>query len=368
MFLALKQIRRARSRYGLLTLVVALLLFLILVLQAFKVALVTLFVGAIQNQSAPVLVYDTDGRRSIGDSTISTDLEARVRAAAGGATVGRLAVNLVPVQRNGKVELATFIGYDRADAGGPTRLVAGRLPSATGEVAAGDDVFKVGDELTVLPGGLRLKVVGLTSRSSLFASSAFVSYDTFLSVSKAANPSAEAPRPNALALTPAPDERPAALVERLRGAGDDVDALVRDDAAGKNPGVRSVTGLFNSLLPVFAVVVPLVTAVFFAIITVQQLPALTLLVALGAPAGRLISSLLLQAAVVLGGGLGIGALGFALLIKFPVAGVELPFGGMTTVAWIVGLGLLGMASAATAAQRVRRLDPAEALGGRGVGR
>ncbi len=57
MFLALKEMARAKTRFGLLVAAIALLVFLILFQQSLQNGLITGFVGAIRNQNAPALVY-----------------------------------------------------------------------------------------------------------------------------------------------------------------------------------------------------------------------------------------------------------------------------------------------------------------------
>ena len=75
MFLALKEMARAKVRFGLLIAAIALLVFLILFQQSLQNGLITSFIGAIRNQSAPVLVYSVDGQRTIQGSIITPDLE-----------------------------------------------------------------------------------------------------------------------------------------------------------------------------------------------------------------------------------------------------------------------------------------------------
>ena len=65
MFLALKEMRRAKVRFGLLIAAIGLLVFLILFQQSLQNSLLTSFIGAIRTQSAPVLVYSTDGQRTL---------------------------------------------------------------------------------------------------------------------------------------------------------------------------------------------------------------------------------------------------------------------------------------------------------------
>ena len=81
--IAFKEMVRAKVRFGLLVGAIGLLVFLILFQQALRDGLITSFVGAIEQQSAPVLVFSTDGRRNLQSSSITPELEARVRAVDG---------------------------------------------------------------------------------------------------------------------------------------------------------------------------------------------------------------------------------------------------------------------------------------------
>ncbi len=80
MFLAFKEMARAKVRFGLLIVAIGMLVFLILFQQSLQNGLLTSFVGAIRNQSAPVLVYSVDGQRVIQGSIITPDLEQVVRS------------------------------------------------------------------------------------------------------------------------------------------------------------------------------------------------------------------------------------------------------------------------------------------------
>src|SRR3546814_7627348 len=80
MALALREIRRAKARFGLLIAAVGLLMFLILTQQALQSGLITAFVGGLEKQSAPVLVYSVDGQRTLQGSVIPPPLEEAIRA------------------------------------------------------------------------------------------------------------------------------------------------------------------------------------------------------------------------------------------------------------------------------------------------
>ena len=115
MFLALKEMRRAKWRFGMLIAAIGMLVFLILFQQSLQNGLVTSFVGAIRNQSAPVLVYSVDGQRVIQGSIITPDLAGEARGVEGVAAVGGIGQGTFTVTARDERYDTTILGYeDRA--------------------------------------------------------------------------------------------------------------------------------------------------------------------------------------------------------------------------------------------------------------
>jgi len=147
----------------------------------------------------------------------------------------------------------------------------------------------------------------------------------------------------------------------------ELDALTRADAAAETPGVAQVQQSFQLIFLLYGLVVPCVTGLFFLIITFQKANSLTLLRAIGAPATRLVASLLIQVVLMIGAGLVIGiALYFPLTVT-GLGGLELRFETGAVIFWSILLLTLGVASSLVAARRVLRIDPIEATTGAGVG-
>lgn len=373
MFLAVREMRRAKMRFGMLIAAIALLVFLILFQQSLQNGLLTSFVGGIRNQSAPVLVYSVDGQRVIQASVITPDLEAEVRAADRVGEVGRIGQGTFTARTAEGVFDASILGYEVEGLGSPERLVDGRLPEAPGEAVASDtnstDGFGVGDVVTVMPGGSELTVVGVASDVQLSASpTLFTTYDTYLDLVASVNPDAGEPLPNVLGIRPADGVTDAEVTAIVNAISLDLDALTRSDAADLTPGVAQVRQSFLVIFALYGIVVPCVTGLFFLIITFQKAGALTLLRALGAPARRLVTALVAQAAIIL-------ALGFAIgvALYFPVSqqrlgGIPLGFETTAVIGWAVALGVLGLGSSLFAARRVLAIDPVDATTGAGVGK
>ena len=374
MFLALREVRRAKARFGLLTAAIALLVFLILTQQAIQNGLLTAFVGAIERQSAPVLVYSTDGERTLQGSVIAPPLERRIRAVPGVAAAGRIGQSTFTVRVDDREDSdGAMIGYDRADLGAPDELSAGRLPRAPGEAVGSAADFSLGDRVRVQAeraqgdAGRALRVVGLARDAQLQVTpTLFVAWPDYVAAVEAANPDVKKVLPSALGVRPGPGVSPAALVRRVNDASQDADALTRADAARKSPGVAQVRRSFQVIFLLYGLVAPLVTGLFFLIITFQKSAALTLLRAIGARSAVLVRSLLVQVLLVMAGGLALGVALYAPLSQMTLGSITLRFDPGAVLFWSVLLLVLGLLSAVVAARRVLQIDPIEATTGGGA--
>ncbi len=372
-FLALKEMRRALVRFGLLMASIGLLVFLILFQQTLQTGLITSFVGAIRHQSAPVLVYSVDGRRNLQGSIITSDLQKKIVAVPGVGSAGEIGQGSFSVTAGSKLTSAAIIGYQTEGLGSPTTLVSGRLAHADGEVVAlassAGDGFGLGDTVVVQPGGLKLRVVGQATEIGYQASpTLFSTYPTFEQAVLAANPDARAALPAVIAVAPAPGTTDAELVARINDAVPGADAVTRADAVASTPGVAQVQQSFQVIFLLFGLVVPLVTGLFFLIVTLQKASSLTLLRALGAPSSALVRSLLFQVSLVLVIGIGIGIALYTPLSSQTLGSIPLSFQTGAVVLWSVVLFVLGLLSALVAVRRVLRIDPIEATTGAGLGR
>jgi putative ABC transport system permease protein len=369
--IAWKEMARAKLRFGLLIGAIALLVFLILFQQALRDGLITSFTGAIEHQSAPVLVYSTDGRRNLQSSSLTADQQAAVRAVPGVAAAGRIGQSTVSVRADGAITAAAIIGYEQRDLGAPEELVAGRFPTADGEGIANETDaslgFGLGDVIRVEPGGYRIRIVGQSSDTNLQASpTVFVRYPAWEQVVATVNPDARTPLPNALGLAPGAGVTAEQLVTRVNRTSPAVEALTRADAATQAPGVAQVSRSFLVIFLLYGLVVPLVIGLFFLIITLQKARTLTLLRAIGARSRTLVWALMVQVIVVSGLGIALGTLLFLPVSNLRVGSLPLSFDVRTVGAWGLGILLLGVASAWFAARRVLRVEPAEALAGGGA--
>jgi putative ABC transport system permease protein len=369
MFLALRELRRAKARFGLLMAAIALLVFLILTQQALQTALITSFVGAITRQSAPVLVYSVDGERTLQGSVITPDLEAGVARIPDVAASGRIGQGTFTASVNGRGQSdAAVIGYSDPRLGAPTPLSGGRLPAGPGEAVGSEGDYSIGDHVRILGprSSTELTIVGLARDAQIQVTpTLFVAWPDYVGAVRTANPDATTVLPNVLGVRPVDGVTPAAVAGQINAALPQADALTRSQAAADTPGVSAVQDSFNVIFLLFALVVPLVTGLFFLIITLQKSRSLTLLRAVGARSGVLVRALLIQVLIILGGGIVVGTLLFTPLSQLKVGSLSLRFDVIAVITWAALLLVLGVISAFAAVQRVLRIDPVEATTGEG---
>jgi putative ABC transport system permease protein len=372
--LGLREIRRAKVRFGLLIGAVGLLVFLIFFQQTLLTNLLGFFTGALENQSGQVVVYGSDARQNLAGSVVTPEQLAAVAQVPGAGATGPLGEGTFTTRAgNGKEVDGILFGYELGGPGEPTRVSSGRLPERDGEGVASaidrDNGFDIGETIEIVPGAggtepLRIRIVGLADDSRFSVQPVvFVSFPTYEAARRVANPSA-ADQPVFASVALAQSEAgvdASELARRIERAVPGVDALDRAAAVAASPGVQPVRQSFSIILFLTFLVVTLVTGFFFLILTVQKQGALTLLRAIGAPRSFLVRALLVQVVIVILGGLVVGTA----LLTLASAGSSTTFPveidpRLIATSGIIVLGL-ALAASLVAVRRVVRVDPADAV-------
>ena len=364
--LAFREMRRARLRFGLLAGALGLLAFLVLFQQTLLTSLLGYFTGALENQSAEVLVYGDEARTSVEASVVLPPTVEAVAAVDGVGRSAPLGENTFTAEVGGSLEDVVVFGYELGGPGAPTTLVDGRLPEADGEGVASDlDValgLDIGDVVRLGPEGeVPIEIVGLASDLRFSVEpTVFTSFATFEAGRQAVNPDAPLVPASLVAVEPADGVDPADLARRITDEVDGVEALTRADAVAQAPGVAETRQSFNIVFLLAYVVVAIVTGFFFLILTIQKEGAFTLLRAVGAGPGVLAGAVLLQALVVTIVGIALGA-GVTALVAILVDDdfAQVPDPGLLLSTGSIMV-ILALVAALPSLRRVRRLDPADA--------
>ena len=266
MFLALKEMRRAKvavrparsPRIGL-------LVFLILFQQSLQNGLLTAFVGAIRNQSAPVLVYSVDGQRMIQGSVITPELEPLVarRRRRRRRSAGSARARSPCTDADGELDRrsSATIGTRRSSLGAPARTQRGPATRpAAGEAVGSDadaaDGFGLGDTVVIEPDGFELedRRAGRRRPAERRADAVHRLRRRSPAAVRSANPDAGEPLPNVIGVAPGRRRRPTrSSSTTINAQSDDLDALTRRRRrrrdARRRPGPAIVPGDLLALRP-----------------------------------------------------------------------------------------------------------------------
>ncbi|MEV6252259.1 ABC transporter permease [Nocardia sp. NPDC051911] len=345
MFVALRDLRAARGRFALITLVVTLVAVLVSFLSGLTAGLAHQNVSAVESLPGDTVVFaDTGGAPSFDGSMLTGEQIATWRAAARGVTPVGIARGKANSDGSAPAQVALF-GTDTAFGNHPA-TDAGTVLLSTGAAA----------DLGAAPGGSvviggRAFVVSAVRGDDWYSHTPAVWMT--LADWQALNPRSGAA--TVLAVSGATDPEAVNTTAHTRTT----DLSGARSAIGSYQAENGSLTLMTALL--FAISA-LVIGAFFTVWTIQRMPDIATLKALGATSGSLVRDALVQAATVLTAGIATG-LGITVAAA-TLLGDAVPFvlSPATTLLPSLALILLGLLGAAFALRFLLTADPLTALG------
>ncbi|MCC9174609.1 ABC transporter permease [Arthrobacter sp. zg-Y179] len=379
MFLALRELRFARARFGLMGGVVALIAVLMVLLSGLSSGLVNDGVSGLKAMPATAFAFNegtkTDNAfsRSVVDEHQAT-VWAEQPGVEESALMGTAMMN--GTTGNGtQVDLALF-GINADSFLAPT-VGEGRSIAAPNEIVvsatAAEEGLHIGDVVTLERIGVELTVVGYTDGQATFGhvDVGYLPLDTWQYLASGQS----APGAPTADTVSGVDFDTASTVALKAADGADIDFAAGDEAAGTvtstlaesfnaSPGYSAETMTLEMIQIFLYAICALVVGAFFTVWTIQRKHELAVLRAVGASTGYLLRDGLLQAAIILVTSTVAGILA-GLAMGAGLSGTAMPFALETTpilTATVLTI-VLGLAGAALAIVRISRVDPLAALGG-----
>lgn len=374
MFLALRELRFAKVRFGLMGTVVGLIAVLMVMLSGLSVGLVRDGVSGLQKLPVTSFAlergvqHDSAFSRSVVE-TSAVDAWRSRPGVADAAPFGNTLIN-AKSDRGVDIDLALF-GVATDSFLSPEVGEGSRLNGADGIVVsrtALDAGLRIGDTITVDRLGTKLRVIGATPRQDTFGhvDVAYVPLATWQRVKAGAAPGDAMPAHATREITAvAVRAEPGASVDLSAGdAAARTESLTLKQSYGASPGYTAETSTLRLIQGFLYAISALVVGAFFAVWAIQRKHEVAVLRAMGASRGWLLRDalaqafILLVAAVAIGAGIGVG---LGSLITGGGAPFALSAPSVSTAA--AGIVLLGLAGAGAAVVRIASIDPATALGG-----
>ncbi|QBJ96510.1 ABC transporter permease [Rhodococcus sp. ABRD24] len=373
MFLALRELRFARSRFGLMGGVIALISVLMVLLSGLSSGLVEDGVSGLKATPVAGFAFNEGTKTDSAFSrSVVTDEQVEAWREQPGVAAAEPFGNMLVNAHNDKglpIDLALF-GVPADSFLAPDAAVGSGLNAPDGIViskSALDTGVALGDIVTIDRLGTELKVVGVTGGKQTFGhvDVAYVPIDTWRELHAGVRPGEEMPAQSLTEATAvALHAQPGTTIDYAAGdAAAGTSTVSLEDSFASSPGFSAETMTLDLIKVFLYAISALVVGAFFTVWTIQRKHEIAVMRAMGASTGYLLRDGLAQAFILLLGSVAVGAAvgyGFGSLIGGGVPFLLEP--GAVAVAAIL-LTVLGLIGAAVAIVRIASVDPLNALGG-----
>ncbi len=378
-YLALKETWRNKGRFLLFSLVIALITLLILFIAALGEGLGAGNREYIEKLGAELVVYQDTAQLSIASSRIGCDRRSALRAVNGVQDVGAVGFSSVaiPGGDDGEDLDVSLIGVEPGKPGEPPVRAGQGLERRSANEALIDRMVAevtglgVGDRFNIRSpqGGeeefFLLKVVGVTgSQMYGIRPSIFVPIVKWDEVRPQAVPSggAEDPACNVAAVKLEDSGQIDLMRQRLAEQVRNIEAVDRKTAYENTPGYAAQQQTLNTQNGFALLIGLLVIGGFFQIQTLQKVPQIGMLKAIGTPNGIIALASLIQIIVINVIGVLIGGLvTYGLSLIFP-PGIPLVFEGSAIVRSLGSIMVIGPLGGLVSVRLSLRVEPLIALG------
>ena len=362
MGLARVEMRRARLRFGLLTLAVSLLVFLILLLTTLSNALISSLVGALEGLETDGIVYSVASQDNIAASRMTPETVDQVASIAGVETASGVGTFTTTAELpSGEGDLQAF-GFTPGAPGQPSGLVSGRLPETATEIALDGDA-ELGSSIRIGTSGLT--VVGLLRGAQFNAlPTAYMTMPAYDALVTELNPGLPFVPINAVAFTVSGDAALATVASDISAGVPGVRAYTLDEAVASIPGIDSISQSFGILVGLTFIIGIVVIGFFFLILTVQKMRAFTLLRAIGASTGSLSRTVALQITIVVLLASAVALALTALALRGINTGIPVSLDVQTVVTTVGAVLVFSLLAGLLSIRRIARIDPSAAVGSR----
>jgi putative ABC transport system permease protein len=379
LYLSFKEVWRNRGRFFLFSLVIALITLLVLFVAALGEGLAAANKEYFDKLNADLLVFQENTSYSTIESRLDYAVLKNVRRMPGVADVGAIAFsNTSIILPDGQESIdVSLIGIEAGKPGAPPVIDGEEIRTKRGKEVVLDAAIaqtaglQVGDYITVESSQgsgeeqYRLKIIGITdNRQYFYQSSIFVSLQVWDQIRpQAAFPNAGTqPVPNILAVQLDNPSDLSGMSAFLQSRVDDIEVTDIQTAYQSFPGYSQQQGTVNAIKGFTFLIGVLVIGGFFQIQTLQKVPQIGMLKAIGTGNHTVAVAAVLQIFLVTIFGVIIGSLAtFSLAFGLP-AGIPILFQGTAVAVAIIALVLIGPIGGMVSVRMALKVEPLTALG------
>ena len=352
MFLAIKEIKREKLRYGLIILMIFLISYLIFVLSALATGLASENTQALESWNAQKVILNKNANVSMSQSFLTKNDLKRASLSKDEALLGQIPV---VVKKAGRPQIsAQFIGVKKQQfIYHDQELIAGRKAKKNYEVTV-DQAFKtkgykIGDKLALNGSSRKYKIVGFVKNAKI--NIAPIIYGTLESWKKLRQgmPTLEA----------------SAIISRnnhYKYNYKNSKTYPIDQFIKKLPGYTAQNMTFELMIGFLYIISLIIIAVFLYILTMQKMHNYAVMRAQGISSSTLVKATVSQAIILVLTGLIIALAAMFVTVKVLPAAVPISFTPEIILTGTVGLLLTAIIGSLIPIRSILKVDPAQAIG------
>ena len=352
MFLAIKEIKREKLRYGLIILMIFLISYLIFVLSALATGLASENTQALESWDAQKVVLNKNANVSMSQSFLTKSDLKRASLSKDEALLGQIPV---VVKKAGRPQIsAQFIGVKKKQfIYHDQELIAGKRAKKNYEVAV-DQAFKtkgykIGDKLALNSSSRKYKIVGFVKNAKI--NIAPIIYGTLGSWKKLRQgmPTLEA----------------SAIISRnnhYKYNYKNSKTYPIDQFIKKLPGYTAQNMTFELMIGFLYIISLIIIAVFLYILTMQKMHNYAVMRAQGISSSTLVKATVSQAIILVLTGLIIALAAMFVTVKVLPTAVPISFTPRIILTGTVGLLLTAIIGSLIPIRSILKVDPAQAIG------
>ncbi len=378
-YLSFKEIWRNKSRFFLFSLVIALIAVLVLFTAGLGEGLASANKEYLEKLDAELLVFQDGTDYSTIESRLDYQKIKRVRRVDGVSDAGPIGFsNAEIVLDNGldSVDIS-FIGIEPGAPGLPAPIIGDTIRSRQAKVVMIDERIaesanlSVGDTITIKSTQgtedklYDLRIVGITSgQQYFFQPSVFVSLSIWDKYRPKADAGISSTRPitNIIAVQLEESVNMASMSARIEAAVSDVETSDIKTAYESAPGYSAQQNTLNTMKGFTFLIGILVIGGFFQIQTLQKVPQIGMLKAIGTPNPVVATSAIMQIIFMTVFGVALGGLAVLGLALGMPSSVPILFTGTSVAIAVVSLLLIGPIGGMVSIRLALKVEPLRALG------
>ncbi|CCI84355.1 ABC superfamily ATP binding cassette transporter, membrane protein [Lactobacillus pasteurii DSM 23907 = CRBIP 24.76] len=352
MFLAFKEIKHEKIRYGLIVMMIFLISYLIFMLSSLAIGLAEENTQALESWQTQKVVLNKNANISLSQSVLNKDDLKNASLSKNEAYLGQVPV-VVKANKRSSIS-AQFLGVKRDQfIYQDQELIAGRKSKNKSEVTADQALqlkgYKLGDKIKLNDSKQKYTIVGFVKNAKI--NIAPIIYGDLATWKKL-----KVAMPNVVAsgiISKNADYK----LNHKNAKTYDVKTFIN-----KLPGYTAQNMTFELMIGFLFIISLIIIAVFLYILTMQKMQNYAVMRAQGIPAKTLVAATIGQAVILVVTGAVIGLLLMELTILMMPKSVPMDFTPAIMLAGVGGMLLMGIIGSLIPVRSILKVDPVKAIG------